>query len=45
MRRKVTPVKYELDLYIPEDRILHSHRSGKPQILHKINRLGYVAET
>jgi hypothetical protein len=22
----VSPVKYELDLYIPEDNILHSHR-------------------
>jgi hypothetical protein len=24
----VSPVKYELDLYVPEDVILHSHRRG-----------------
>jgi hypothetical protein len=24
----VSPVKYELGVYIPEDDILHSHRSG-----------------
>jgi hypothetical protein len=25
-RRNVSPVRYELGFYIPEDRILHSHR-------------------
>jgi hypothetical protein len=29
---------------IPEDCILHSHRSEKPQILHNINLLDCVAE-
>jgi hypothetical protein len=24
----VSPVKYELDFYVPEDAILHSHCSG-----------------
>jgi hypothetical protein len=27
-RRNVSPVRYELGLYIPEDDILHSHRRG-----------------
>jgi hypothetical protein len=44
-RCNVSPVKYELDFYIREDDILHSHRREKPQILHSINWLGSVAET
>jgi hypothetical protein len=24
----MSPVRYELDIYIPEDGILHSHRRG-----------------
>jgi hypothetical protein len=41
----VSPVKYELGSYIPEDDVLHSDRREKPQILHSINWLGYLAET
>jgi hypothetical protein len=41
----VSPVKYELGFYIPEDGILHSHRREKTQILHGINWLDSVAET
>jgi hypothetical protein len=26
LRRNVSPVKYELDFYFPEDGIVHSHR-------------------
>jgi hypothetical protein len=28
----VSPVKYELGFYIPEDDILHSHRRGNPSM-------------
>jgi hypothetical protein len=31
--------------HTPEDGILHSHRSEKPQILHSINWMDSVAET
>jgi hypothetical protein len=31
--------------HIPEDDILHSHRRENLKILHRINRLGFVAET
>jgi hypothetical protein len=41
----VSPVRYELEFYIPEDDILRSHRPLKPQILHSINWLDSVAET
>jgi hypothetical protein len=41
----VSPVRYELCSYIPEDGILRSHRREKPQNLHSINRLGSGAET
>jgi hypothetical protein len=40
----MSPVKYELGFYIPEDGIFHSDRR-KHQILHSINWLGSVAET
>jgi hypothetical protein len=40
----VSPVRYELGSYIPDNGILHSHRREK-LILHSINRLGSVAET
>jgi hypothetical protein len=43
-RRNVSPVKYELGFYIPEDDILQS-LPWKPQILHSINWLGSAAET
>jgi hypothetical protein len=36
-RRNVSPVKYELGLYIPDDNILHSHR--------RENLTSYVALT
>jgi hypothetical protein len=31
----VSPVRYELSFYNPEDDILHSHRRRNPQILHQ----------
>jgi hypothetical protein len=31
----MSPVKYELGFYIPEDGILHSHRRENPQILQR----------
>jgi hypothetical protein len=40
----MSPVKYELGFYIPEDAILHSHRREN-QILHSINWLDSVVET
>jgi hypothetical protein len=40
----VSPMRYELVSYIPEDDILHGHRREKIQILHRINRLVSVAE-
>jgi hypothetical protein len=30
----VSPVRYELGFYIPEDGVLHSRRQSKPEILH-----------
>jgi hypothetical protein len=41
----VSPVRYELGSYIPEDDILHSHCREKPEILHSINWLDSVVET
>jgi hypothetical protein len=41
----VSPVRYELGYYIPEDVILNSHRRGKPQILYSINWVGALAGT
>jgi hypothetical protein len=41
----VSPVRYELEFYIPEDGILYSDSREKPQILNRINRLDSVAET
>jgi hypothetical protein len=38
----VSPVSYEVGFYIPESDILHSDRR---EILHSINRQGYVSET
>jgi hypothetical protein len=40
----MSPVKYELGFYIPQDGILHTPPL-KPQILQSINRLDSVAET
>jgi hypothetical protein len=40
----VSPVKYELDFYIPEDGILHSHCRENLKS-YSINRMGYIAET
>jgi hypothetical protein len=37
----VSPVKYDLGFYIPEDHILHSHRGET----HNINWLDSVVET
>jgi hypothetical protein len=31
----MSPVKYELGFYIPEDDILHSDRRENPRILHR----------
>jgi hypothetical protein len=42
--RNVSPVRYEMGFYIPEDNVLQSTPS-KPQILHSTNRLGSVAKT
>jgi hypothetical protein len=41
----VSPMRYNLGFYIPEDVILHSHHRVKPEMSHSINRLGSVAET
>jgi hypothetical protein len=41
----MSPVRYELGFYIPEEGILHSHCREKPQILHNINWLSSVVET
>jgi hypothetical protein len=38
-------VRYELSFYIPEDGILHTHRSDNLKSYISINRLGSVAET
>jgi hypothetical protein len=40
----VSPVKYELGDYIPEDVILHSRRCENPKSYIAINRLDSVAE-
>jgi hypothetical protein len=40
----MSPVRYELDFYIPEDDILHSHCREKPQNLQSINWLDSAAE-
>jgi hypothetical protein len=41
----VSPVKYELGFYIPEDGILHSHSRENLKFSHSINWLDSVAET
>jgi hypothetical protein len=41
----MSPVRYELEFYTPEDGFLHSHRCAKPHISLNINRLDYLAET
>jgi hypothetical protein len=40
----VSPMRYELGFYIPEDGILHSHYCENRKKLHSINWLGSVAE-
>jgi hypothetical protein len=36
----MSPVRYELGFYIPEDGILHSHRQEEPKILHSGRTVG-----
>jgi hypothetical protein len=43
-RCNVSPMRYGLVFYIPEDGILHSHLYDN-LILHSINRLGSIEET
>jgi hypothetical protein len=43
-RRNVSPVRYELDL-LSQKTAFFIVTTGKPQILHSINRLGSIAET
>jgi hypothetical protein len=41
----VSPVKYEMGFYIPEDDILHSHCRENLKSYIAINWLDFVAET
>jgi hypothetical protein len=40
----VSPVKYEMDFYIPEDAILHINRreTFKPYVMRILYRQGYI---
>jgi hypothetical protein len=40
----MSPVRYDLGFYIPENGVIHSQRREKPQALHNINWLDSVAE-
>jgi hypothetical protein len=40
--RNVSPVKYELSFYIPEDDILHSHRCENLKSYMKLYRVSYL---